>query len=242
MGTSFVGSDIQGWAALFDKWAMQKAFENEQRLQQGYQTEALQGPVARGLRQSTPERAQWMMRQGARDRTQEYDKMGQIPLGGGFSAQSNYNPSADKAYTDMLGGTRANLGSYSDWSFQQAINNLRNQQSLNQISNFAGGQARNVYPLSMYQAQHKYDWLTALGQMISAAGGTAATFANQPPPQGVQQYGQQIGPSQAGPIYSGGFGGPADWSGYGSLPPGGTSYNPYTDQSTIRYGGGWMPG
>lgn len=202
--TNIVGGELQGWAALLDKWAMQKQFQNEARLQGQYANQAggvLYGTPPSGrviggtgtlnvqpnnpsltndlgaIGQSTPEYARGQIQQGAANRRQAYSDIANVPLGGGFSAQSHYNPGADNAYLGLVGDARARLGGYSDWALQQSINNLRNQQALNQVSSFAGGQAKNVFPLQMYAAQHANDALAAVGQAISSIGGAAGNYA-----------------------------------------------------------------
>ena len=225
IGTSVVGGELQGWAALLDKWAMQKAYQDEAARQQGFAQQGV-GIFGGALGQSTPGAMQQGLQQGAQQRQQAYNDIGNVPLGSGFNPQSSYKGGADTAYTNMLGGARAQQGAYSDWALQQSINNLRNQQALQQVESFAGGQARNVFPLQMYAAQHANDAMAAIGQAISGIGGAAANYA--------QLYGQQPGGQQAPtyyPVNVGGLGGPAMWSGYGNYPPPGTSFNPYTDQS-----------
>lgn len=248
-GTAIVGGELQGWAALLDKWAMQKAYQAEAHKQNEYAAQAgdvLYGTPARAtqvggtgnlidlsktpgsIAQASPASAQAMMQQGAGARRQAYSDIGKVPLGSGFSPMSNFNPSASDAYLGLVGDARAKLGGYSDWAVQQAINNLRNQQRLNQITSFAGGQAKNVFPLQMYAAQHDQDALAAIGQAISSVGGAAGNFAQlyaSNPPSTNYQF------TPTGNMVS-----PALWSGYGgagNLPPAGTGYNPYTDQSTL---------
>jgi hypothetical protein len=220
---------------------MQKQYQQEADIQAGYRNQALgpQGPIQTGIRQSSPEAMTAGVDAGAALRNKAYGDIAKVPLGSGFSRQSEYNPSADDAYLGLVGKARANLGGYSDWAVQQSINNLRNQQALNQIISFAGGQAKNVYPLKVYEAQHANDAMAAIGQAISSIGGAAGNYA--------QLYGQQpTAPSyQSGFVNSGGLGGGAYFSGYGgygNLPPAGTSYSPWTDQNTIGYGGGFIPG
>lgn len=198
-GTAIIGGELQGWAALLDKWAMQKAYQNEAYKQNEYAAQAgnvlygvpgeatkvggtgtlvAPGGLKGAIPESTVENARALMGQGAAGRRQAYSDIGKVPLGSGFSPMSGFNPSASDAYLGLVGNARANLGGYSDWAVQQAINNLRNQQRLNQITSFAGGQAKNVFPLQMYAAQHDQDALAAIGQAISSVGGAAANFAN----------------------------------------------------------------
>lgn len=223
-GTNVVGGELQGWAALLDKWNMQKTYENEARQQAAFRDQAMQ-QFGRGVRQSTPARAEGYIGQGANLRQQEYSKLGQVPLGSGFSPMSGYKSSPDDAYLSLVGGARANLGGYSDWAVQQAINNIRNQQALNQITSFAGGQAKNVFPLQMYKAQHSNDALAAIGQAIQSIGGAAGNYA--------QLYGQTPPAPSYQAVQSGNMLGPSVWSGYGTTPPLGTGYNAFTDQSTL---------
>jgi len=225
--TNIVGGELQGWAAVLEKQAMKDAYQQEINKQNQFQQQAM------GTFDPSKSSAAAMMQgvgQGAQGRVRAYNQIGQVPLGPGPShqiGQPQINLGSADAYTKMLGQSRANLGGYSDWAVQQAINNLNTQRQLDQISNFAGSEAKNIYPLQMYKAQHSLDDLAMVGQAISSIGGGAANYAqlSQAPTQAPGYY----------PVYSGNQMSPAIWSGYGgygNMPPQGTGYNPYTDQST----------
>lgn len=227
MGANIIGGELQGWASVLDQQAMKHAYQNELAKQANYQNQAMQvfGPqvIASGTQ---------AMQQGlgtaAANRQTAYGGIAGVPLGVGASPGSGYKSNVADAYTNMMGGLRAKNAAYSDFQVQQALQNMAAQRQLDQISNFAGAQARNVFPLQMYKAQHDKDWMTMLGQAISSIGGGAANYAQTlggPPQTGGGYY----------PIMAGGQN-PAMWSGYGgvgNLPPQGTGYNPYTDQSTL---------
>jgi len=227
--TSIVGGELQGWAALLDKWAMADAYQKQAQTQAGFRDQALRlfNPQQFGAQAMQQELAQ-----DSAQRQQGYSDINRTPLAvnqpGGNTAQQ------DSAYLSLVGGQRANLGAYSDWAVQQAIKNLQTQNALNQIKNFAGGEA-GVFPLQMYKAQHANDDLAAAGQAISSLGGGAANYSSlfgQVPPQG-------------GTVNVGGQGGPAYFSGYGgagNLPPQGTWYNPSTNQNTIGMPTYWAGG
>ena len=176
---------MQGWANVLARQDMGRAFRNELNTQRGYGTQA-QDIVNQSIAQSNPGAMQGGMQGAVNNRLAAYNAIGQIPLGLGPNKQSQYNPAVADAYTKMLGGLRAKNLSYSDWALQQAIANLNTQRQLDRISNFAGGQANNVYPLQMYKAQHGWDDLAMAGQAISSIGGAAANYAQfaQQPQQG----------------------------------------------------------
>ncbi len=232
IGSSVVGGEMQGWAAVLARQAQARAFQNEINKQHQYASQA-QGITNTAIGQSTPAAMQTGMQNAVNTRLGAYGNIGQVPLGLGPNSQSQYNPGVADAYTKMLGGLRAkNLG-YSDWAVQQAIQNLNSQRQLDTISNFAGGQAQNVYPQQLYKAQHSWDDLAMAGQAVSSLGGAAGNymqFAQQP----------QRTASPGIPMNSGGPGFSA-WSGYGGIgnvPPQGTYYNPITGQNSngpIRY-------
>lgn len=224
-----VGGELQGWASVLDQMRMGQAYRSELEKQRQYQQQAM-GVFNQQPAKSSPTGLMAGVNQGAANRIAAYNQIGQVPLGlapRGQIGQPAYNPSVADAYVDMTGKSRAqNLG-YGDYQVQQAIDNMAAQRQLSQISNFAGGQAQNVFPLQMYKAQHMYDWMSMLGQAISSIGGTAANYA---------QYAQQPQGTQGGmyPVATGPYS-TAMWSGYGgagNLPPPGTGYNPYTNQST----------
>jgi len=222
-GANIVGGELQGWASVLDQIKMGQAYRSELAKQQAYQQQAL-GLFNQQPGKSSAEGMSASMAQAAKDRMGQYGQVASVPLGVGPTTEygkQGYNPGAADAYTSMMGGLRAKDLAYGDYQVQQAIDNMRTQRQLDQISNFAGGQSRNVFPLQMYKAQHTMDWMSQLGQAISSIGGAAANYAQYAQtPQ--QQYGAN--PS-GGPLYGPGL------SGY-SYAPAGTGYNPYTDQST----------
>jgi hypothetical protein len=171
-GASVVGGIMQMIAARQAQAAIRNAIENEMTRQAGYRNQAF-GTLGEAIPQRGVETARSQMAEGAANRRQAYEGVNQASLGfGGGQSQR------DRANYSLQGDARAKLGSYSDWQLRQLVSHIRTQDKLNKISNFAGGQAQNVFPYVLHDSQHKGDELAALGQLIAAAGGTATSFGS----------------------------------------------------------------
>jgi len=72
-------------------------------------------------------------------------------------------------YATQQGRAKANMLSFNDVTFQNAINNIRAGQQLNTTSNFMRGSS-NVLPIEMEAASNKGQGLKTLGNMLSTAG------------------------------------------------------------------------
>lgn len=177
---NLVGGIMQSIAAAKAREAMGKAFDKEIQLQQGYRNKAF-NEFQPGTEQRGVEVAREQIQQGSQ-RRQNFYNANNNPLSVGASNAT----SRDKAAFQMSGQLRGQLGGYSDWGLHQFINNLKTQNAINKISNFAGGDA-SVFPYKMYDAQHSMDELAAWGNLISSIGG------------GAQGWGQLfgLGPQQA---------------------------------------------
>ena len=72
-------------------------------------------------------------------------------------------------YATQQGRAKADLLSFNDITFQNAINNMRSGQQLNTISNFMRGSS-NVLPIELEAASRRGDNLKTLGTALSTAG------------------------------------------------------------------------
>jgi hypothetical protein len=72
-------------------------------------------------------------------------------------------------YAGQQGAAKANLLSFNDVTFQNAINNMRSGQQLNTLSNFMRGSS-NVLPIELEAASRRGDNLKTLGSLLSTAG------------------------------------------------------------------------
>jgi hypothetical protein len=72
-------------------------------------------------------------------------------------------------YAGQQGAAKANLLSFNDVTFQNAINNMRSGQQLNTLSNFMRGSS-NVLPIELEAASRRGDNLKTLGTVLSTAG------------------------------------------------------------------------
>jgi len=202
-GASVAGGTMQAIAASQAAKAMKHAFERQLQEQGKYRTQAV-GEFNQALPLRGVEEARNEIAQGSQNRQNFYGKFASTPLslGSGPSARDN-------AAYNLAGTARGNLGGYSDWALQQMIHNIRTQDALNKISNFAQGSA-GVFPYKMYDAQHSADELAFWGNLVSSVGGSAGSWSSLFG-QGPQGMGQ---PQTYGtPTVRGGFDAP---TGYGS--------------------------
>ena len=202
MGANVVGGLMQSVAATMAKHAQEAEFAREIQRQQRYRNEAFntfQPHVQTlGVETARPEIAQ-----GAQNRESAYGKIGETKFGtqGGPSAR-------DKAQYGLLGQQRAQLGGYSDWALNRMIANIRTQDELNRISNFAGGTAQ-VFPYKMEEAGHKGDELAFWGSLIASLGSGAGSFlpsGGSPTAQQGSAFGGQGSPPNTGFGVPQGFG------------------------------------
>ena len=177
MAASIVGTELQGWAALLDKWAMGDTYRQQQQEQNQFR-QAGQNLINQRIQASGFNNARQEMAQGQQQREQGYQQVENQP----FSLQGptpipGQEQKRNQAYTNMLGAARAKLGSYGDWLQQQWLANQGYNRGLGQLSNFAAG-TESVFPLQMYKAQHSMDALSAIGQAISSLGGGSTNFGS----------------------------------------------------------------
>jgi hypothetical protein len=151
------------------KRAQEEEFAREIQRQQRYRNEAF-GTFQPSLRGRGVETAREQIGEGAQKREDFYGKVGETQFGVGGGPNER-----DKALYGLLGKGRAQLGGYSDWALNQLISNIRTQDELNRISNFAGGTAQ-VFPYRMEEASHAGDELAFWGSLIASLGGGAGSF------------------------------------------------------------------
>ena len=164
LATQIIGTELQGWANKLAAQEMGQQFSQEQVRQRKYANEA-RGAWTPSVEFQGRENFDKMLGESAASRRDLYSDVAERP----FSFEGG--PSAtDRASHDMKSLFRSNLLGYGDVSLENSMNRLRTQQELDRISNFAGGTA-SVFPYRMYEAQHKYDWLAAIGSAISSLGG-----------------------------------------------------------------------
>jgi hypothetical protein len=208
-GANVIGSQLQGWASLLDKWAMADAYSAELARQAGYQKQASQ-VFNNQLGFAGAPAAQQQLNAAYGSRLGGYNDINQVPLGFDLPYQQSGSTARDTAANQMSASQRANLNKYGDWLFGQKLANMATGRSLDQITNFAGGTA-SVFPYRMYDAQHSMDYLAEIGASISGASsgaaGAKAAFGGPPPTSTGGGYGQ-------GTYYPMG----PQFEGYGAMP------------------------
>ena len=160
---------MQAIAASKAAKEMARAFKRELERQRGYTNQAYDvfqpATARRGV-----ETAREEIGKGRAKREAFYQKTASSPLGIGGGPSDR-----DKAAYALAGANRGQLGGYSDWALDRMIDNIRTQDELNKITNFATGTAQ-VFPYRLYDAQHSQDELAFWGNLISSIGGSAANY------------------------------------------------------------------
>ncbi len=164
LATQIIGTELTGWANRLASEKMGAQFTNEQNRQRRYSAEAL-SKLYPSVEFQGRENFDKLLGENVASRGELYHDVAQRPMS--FTGGPN---ETDIASHDLKSGFRSNLLGYGDVSLEKGINRLRTQQELDRISNFAGGTA-SVFPYRMYDAQHSYDWLAAIGSAISSLGG-----------------------------------------------------------------------
>lgn len=166
------GGFIQALAAGLAANAMRNATANQLDLQNRFRNEALIGTFQPRLQTSGVETAREQIATGKQNREQAYGRVQNTRLSTGPDRRTGRDAQAYK----LSGSNRAGLGGYSDWQLEQMIANIRAQDELNRISNFAGGEAR-VFPQKLDAARHEFDSLAFIGQLVSSLGGAAGNYS-----------------------------------------------------------------
>ena len=173
MAANFLGAVMQAIAASQAAKEMDRVYTDYTHRNNRY-TKQAQQTYEGSLPARERSAADAEIAQGAAGRQATYDRMAATPM----SMTPGQGPtSLDKASAGMVGANRAALGGYSDWAINQAIRDLRTQQQLNQISNFAGGMA-NVMPYELDDAKNSWNELAFHGQMLQSLGGAASNFGS----------------------------------------------------------------
>lgn len=137
------------------------------------------------------------MRAGEQKRLGNYDRMASIrsasplpttstgnrmiatPTSGSRAAVKN----AGSAWSKLLGGAQAKVGSLQDWQVKQNERTGGTERELNRISRNARGDLNNVVPAELNAAARKGDSLKGWGSLVQSVGalaGTASAFQTAP--------------------------------------------------------------
>lgn len=167
-GANLVGGLMQSVAGSMANRAMDEAFKREIGRQNAFRNEAF-GVFQPSVQLRGSEEALKQRDIGAGKRMGAYEDIGQTRFGTGGPSEG------DQIAYGLAGQNRAKLGGWSDWALNQMISNIRTQDELNRISDWARG-AQSLFPLRMYNAQHSGDELAFWGSLISSLGGGAGSF------------------------------------------------------------------
>lgn len=161
------GSALQSGASAHESMDMARAFRSEQERQGRYRGQAQQN-FNQLVGQSGTTTASNDMAAGAENRKNLYGQLADTKMS--FQPKLTTGSIRDAAAQQLAGEAQARLGSYSDWRQAQGQRELSSQRNLGQIENFAAGTG-SVFPYRMYEAQHGWDWMAALGQALGSIGG-----------------------------------------------------------------------
>lgn len=182
-----VGGFMQSVAATMESRAMFQAFQAELARQHGYNDQAY-GAFQQSLPGQGSEAAQTQIGAGQTQRESDYGQLENSSLLAGGGGQAG-GSATDKAALQLSGAARARVGGYGDWKVNQMIDSIRTKDTLDKISNFAGGTA-SVFPYRMYAAQHSQDELDMWGKAISSIGGGSFSPSASAPSMGAPSGGQ----------------------------------------------------
>ncbi len=185
--TNIIGGVMKAFAAAEAQKKAFKEFQTERGRQTGYADEA-GSAVRQSLEGATADVARQQMEEGRNKRLMDFSNVAQVNLlPGGMQGMNQ----VDNAKFGVLSKARANLGSYSDWALEQTLRDIKTQQELNRVINFAGGTA-SVFPYRQDAALHSMDVLALMGntlQQAGGAGGDVVDYFQSKPSQQRQQPG-----------------------------------------------------
>lgn len=163
---------MEAYASYRTQWDIFHALEDELTRQGRFSNQAF-GEFNKGVQTQGAESANSQMQTGHDQRMKMYADAYATPLsvGGPHSPQG----AVDKANYDLLANRRANLGAYGDWATQQDVSNIRQGEKLENIYQKSASEAR-IYPYRQWKAQHGWDQLQGMGQMLQGSGGVGSMF------------------------------------------------------------------
>jgi hypothetical protein len=178
------GSAAQAAGARRAAKAMAGARTAESIRQKGFQDQA-DSVVAESLNKSGKDATDVGMKEAAAKRAADADAaVGEVrapveAVGENIAGDQSINQvmateedvarNKNLGYATQQGRAKADLLSFNDITFQNAINNIRAGQQLNTVGNFMRGSS-NVLPIELEAASRKGDNLKTLGTVLSTAG------------------------------------------------------------------------
>ncbi len=212
LALSAAGTGVSMAASKQEQDKMNERATQEMQRQKGFQKQAT-GEFEKSLGQSGVERAKADTSKGSQILQDQYAKTASLPTGAESASASLPTSQVSEeragAQNQAARVSQANLGGISEWDINQWIKNLRAQQQLGHIANFARGSA-NVMPWEIQAASNSRAGEHALGTGLGLAGSLLGLYG-----AGAAGLGAQAG-SVAPTVLSSEGGAPsADWSGWG---------------------------
>src|SRR5690242_11906609 len=100
---NIVGGEMQGWASLLDKWAMQRAYRDEAARQAAFAQQAMDS-FGKNLPAFGAQAAQGDLASASANRVGQYQNAMKVPLAPSpLSYQTSASPGANKVYADVMG-------------------------------------------------------------------------------------------------------------------------------------------
>lgn len=167
------GTGLQMHAASEEKNAQEKAVQDEMLRQSQYQRKATQ-EYQNSVMKGTPEQVKRNMVSDTATREAELNKATNASLGGSSALPTSTE--TQKAGQVQQGqesaAARAKMGAYSDYDLEQWIKNLRSQQRIGMLGDFAG-HSQNILPFALQDAARSHATERMGGQLLGALGSLA---------------------------------------------------------------------
>ncbi len=177
MGLGAAGGILNIIGSVMANNAMNAAFKAEMARQAGFRNQA-SAELPGVYKTQGVEYAKEHMAKGKQNRLDAYNEVGQVPFSASQPKGSGATKTDNAAYS-LSGLSRAKLASYGDWQLDKAIDEIRAQEKLRKISNFAAGDA-DVFPYKMQDAQHAGDDWKFIGSLLGATAPLAGGLMSAP--------------------------------------------------------------
>lgn len=163
-----VGAGLQAAGAAKARNAMNDRTSAELNRQRKFRQEGKER-FAGSLQQSTPERAKGLLQEGEQMSLARSKQTQSVPLTIEQPEQGSTTQVRDRAEMNRGNRARAAVSAQPWWTLNQAIKDIRANQELGTINNFAQGSQAQL-PLEIQDASHKGDTLAGIGSLVSMLG------------------------------------------------------------------------
>ena len=177
------GDTMQEIAGMNTTRDMNRTTQNELARQQAFQKQGT-GVFQQSLGQSTPQAMESQLAQGQKQAGDMYQQLQALPMQAGVpglpsqaTLGANVTDQAGQAQTQQSNQAGAANTGYGNLATQQGLKDLSARSQLGVI----GGNSRQsaaVLPYELQQDQGNWQWLQALGQLLSSGGGLMGSMGS----------------------------------------------------------------